>query len=65
MTGKPTKEELRQKHGTPAEFEAAVIRAANDLFCTDDEARAAIAKYRAEYEAAPSDRTPRAKDGER
>lgn len=48
-----TQEQLRAEHGTPEEFEAAVIRAANDLFVTDDEARAAIARYRAQYEAAP------------
>lgn len=50
-----TKEELRAAHGTPEEFEAAVWRAANDLFITDDEARAGIEKYRAEYAAAPSE----------
>jgi hypothetical protein len=55
-----TREELRKKHGTPAEFEAAVMKAANDLFCTDEEARVAIAKYRAQYEAAQ----PESDDGE-
>ncbi len=49
-----TKEELRAKHGTPDDFAAAVNQAADDLFCTTDEANAAITKYRAEYEAAPS-----------
>lgn len=49
-----TKEELREAHGTPDEFERACVRASNDLFITDDEARAAVAKYRAEYEAAPT-----------
>lgn len=48
-----TKKQLRAAHGTPDEFAQACLRAANDLFITDDEARAATAKYRAEYEAAP------------
>lgn len=48
-----TKDELRAAHGTPDEFAAACIRAASDLFCTDEEAMVAIAKYRAEYDAAP------------
>ena len=48
-----TQEELRAAHGTPDEFAFAVSHACNDLFCTIAEANTAIAKYRAEYEAAP------------
>lgn len=48
-----TKRELRETSGTPAEFAAAVNKAADDLFCTTEEASAAILKYRREYEAAP------------
>ena len=55
-----TKNELREAHGTPEEFERAVWAASNDLFVTDDEARAAILKYRAEYAAAPDGPTPSA-----
>jgi hypothetical protein len=47
-----TREEMRQKSGTPEEFAAAVMRAASDLFCTEEEARIAIVKYRNEYAAA-------------
>ncbi len=49
-----TQEELRAEHGTPDEFAAVVNQAADDLFCTTEEANAAIAKYRVEYAVAPS-----------
>ena len=40
-----TRSDLREKHGTPQEFEAAVNRAADQLFLTTDEANVAIKKY--------------------
>lgn len=48
-----TKEQLRAAHGTPREFSDAVWRACDELWCTTSEAQAAIAKYSAEYTAAP------------
>jgi hypothetical protein len=48
-----TKAELRSSHGTPEEFERAVWEAHGQLFCTTDEATAAIGKYRREYADAP------------
>jgi hypothetical protein len=47
-----TKGELREKHGTPEEFERAVWEAHSQLFVTTDEAVKAIGKYREEYAAA-------------
>lgn len=58
-----TKEELRAAHGTPDEFKAACIRAANDLFITDEEAFRAVEKYRAAYEAAPLASNAEGSDG--
>jgi hypothetical protein len=48
MTDK--QQELKGKHGTPDEFEAAVWNAHDQLFLTADEAVAAINKYRQEWE---------------
>lgn len=48
-----SKTELAEKHGTPAQFEAAVWRAAEAGEITIAEARAAIEKYQAEFTAAP------------
>lgn len=45
----PQQEKLKEKHGTPEEFEKAVWRACDDLFCTVAEAKAAIEKYRTEW----------------
>ena len=45
--------ELRRNHGTPSEFEDAVLRAWADGFCNFGEAQAAIDKYRAEFYCAP------------
>jgi hypothetical protein len=44
-----TKEELRKKHGTPAEFEKALWAAWADLFITMEEAMEARAKYNDEW----------------
>lgn len=49
-----TRTEKAAAHGTPEEFEKAVGRAQADGFVTADEAVATIARYRAEYEAAPT-----------
>jgi len=43
---------LKAKHGTLEEFEAAIWLAESHLFCTHDEALAAINKYRTEWNAA-------------
>lgn len=45
------KQELQEKHGTPAQFEGAVWKACWDLFITYEEAVKAIADYKAEWEA--------------
>ncbi len=50
-----TKAELRKAHGTPARFAEACNRAADDLMITTAECEAGIAKYNAEYEAAPDE----------
>ena len=42
----PTKQELREAHGTPDEFESAVWLSHADLFVTTDEALKAIREYR-------------------
>ena len=47
---KPTKEELRKKHGTPKEFADAIWAAWADLFITMEEAKAAIHKYHNEWD---------------
>lgn len=44
--------QMAKDHGTPAQFEAAAWSAWAQLFIETDEARAAIAKYNAEWEAA-------------
>lgn len=44
-----TQEQLHRNHGTPEEFEVAVMRACNDLFCTDAEAKAAIERYKIKW----------------
>jgi hypothetical protein len=44
-----TKEEMQGRHGTPAEFEVAVHRAADHLMITMAEAESAIEKYRREW----------------
>lgn len=44
--------QMAMDHGTPAEFESAVWSAWSQLFIEIDEARAAIAKYGEEWEAA-------------
>jgi hypothetical protein len=49
-----TRAELQAKHGTPEAFERAVWRAYADLFITKGEADAAIAKYRTEWNLAPT-----------
>jgi hypothetical protein len=43
---KELKDKMIKEHGTLQEFSDAVWKAANDLFITDDEARASIEKYR-------------------
>ena len=43
-------EELERKHGTLEQFSAAVWRASDQLFCTHEEAIAAIEKYKLELE---------------
>jgi len=48
----PTRAVLRASHGTPEEFERAVWEAYSNLFCTRDEALAAIGRYREDYAAA-------------
>lgn len=45
-----TRDELLANHGTVEAFASACWRASNDLFITDDEATAAIAKYRALFD---------------
>ena len=45
----PRQRELKDKHGTPEEFEAAVWRAYADLWITEGEASAGISKYRREW----------------
>ena len=47
---KPTKEDLRKKHGTPKEFADAIWAAWADLFITMEEAKAAIHKYHNEWD---------------
>ena len=42
-------EKLREKHGTPAEFERAVWKGYVDMFVTMGEAMAAITKYNNEW----------------
>jgi hypothetical protein len=49
-----TQAELTAAHGTPDQFAEAVNKAADQLFCTTDEANAAIAKYREEWNTAPA-----------
>lgn len=51
-TPRLTRSELRIKSGTPESFAGSVWLASDNLMCTPAEARAAIAKYNAEYEAA-------------
>jgi hypothetical protein len=49
-------EELINKHGTLEEFSSAVWAASDDLFCTPEEAIAAIEKYKQELaQSAPVD----------
>jgi hypothetical protein len=45
----PAQKVLREKHGSPAEFEDAIWRAHAQCFCTTDEALTGIAKYRNEW----------------
>ena len=49
-----TREELQAAHGTPEQFAEAVDKAYRDLMVTQDEAVAAIIKYRQEWASAPS-----------
>ena len=44
-----TREQLRQRHGTPEEFAAACNRAADTLYITTAECEAAIASYVEEW----------------
>lgn len=44
-----TQEELREKHGTPEEFERAVWEAHAQLFVATEEAMKTIAKYHDEW----------------
>jgi hypothetical protein len=58
-----TRAELQTAHGTPAEFEAAVWAAHAQLFVTTEEAEAAIAKYRDEWNLAPEVEIREHRDG--
>ena len=46
-----TQEEMRSRHGEPATYADAVWNASDCLMVTPDEARAAVAKYRREWDA--------------
>ena len=47
--GCETLADMRRHHGSPFAFEQAVNRAADDLFCTTEEADRSAAKYRFEW----------------
>ena len=48
-----TQQEMRERHGTPESFRAAIRVAYEDLFITLAEAQAAAQHYRDVYAAAP------------
>ena len=41
--------DMRRHHGSPFAFAQAVERAADDLFCSTEEAERAVARYRFEW----------------
>lgn len=47
--GCPDVAAMEARHGTPAQFSAAVWRASADGYCTDDEAAKAIRRYERDY----------------
>ena len=42
--------EMRERHGSPFMFQQAAIRAADDGYCTDEEAELSANEYRAAWE---------------
>ena len=56
-------EKLREKHGTPEEFERAIWNGYADMFVTMGEALAAITKYNNEWNEAGEERNGHSNKG--